>query len=72
MQKLSLELVEHPSMDIVNAAATVLELTGSDNVKLRTLTEWAASNSPFVPRLTLEDACALARDVAVRTICFFT
>jgi len=68
---LSSKRVEHPSTAVVNAAATMLDLTTADDVTLRTLTEWASSNSPFMPRLSLEDVCMLARDVAVRTIHFF-
>lgn len=71
VRKLSLERVEHPSINIVNAAATVLDLTCSDILELRALTKWAASNSPFMPQLKLEDACALARVVVVNTIRFF-
>jgi hypothetical protein len=66
-----LEPLEHPSIVIVNAAATLLALTGAGNVTLRTLTEWASSNSPSVPLVTPEDACALSRDVVVQTIQYF-
>lgn len=70
-RNLSLEWVEHPSMSIVNAAASIFDLTDADARRLRALTEWAASSSPRLPHLNLEDACALARDVAVHTILFF-
>lgn len=68
---LSFERVEHPSMVIVNAAAMMLDLTGADNVTLRTLIEWASSNSPFLPQLKPEDARVLATDMVVRTIQYF-
>lgn len=69
---MSSERVEHPSMVIVNAAVLMLGITDAENVTLRTLTEWASSNSPFLPQLKPEDACLLARDVAVRAIQYFT
>ncbi|MFA8324541.1 hypothetical protein ACEPT7_09215 [Burkholderia ubonensis] len=65
---LSSERVEHPSMVIVTAAMPMLGLTETDGATLRTLTEWASSNSPFLPQLKPEGACMLARDVVVRTI----
>ncbi|WP_322041372.1 hypothetical protein [Burkholderia diffusa] len=63
--------LEHPSMVIVNAAATLLDLTSAGNVTLRTLTDWASGNSPFVPLVKPEDACALSRDVVAQTIQYF-
>lgn len=66
-----LEPLEHPSMVVVNAAATLLDLAAAGSVTLRTLTEWASSNSSFVPLVTPEDACALSRDVVVQTIQYF-
>ena len=68
---MSSERVEHPSIVIVNAAARMLDLTGADNVTLRTLTEWASSNAPFLPQLKPEDAYVLAREVVVGAIQFF-
>ena len=71
VHKVSFEQVEHPSMKIVNAAVSVWNLTDAEILELRALTEWAVSNSPFVPRLKPECVCVLARHVLVRTIQFF-
>ena len=61
----------HPSADVVDAGLTALNASSSEREVVEQLTEWSNSASPFVPSVSMDDACRLAEQINTATISFF-
>ncbi|KAA1014865.1 hypothetical protein FVF58_02750 [Paraburkholderia panacisoli] len=68
---MSLDGLTHPSVDVVDAGLTALHASSSEREVVEQLTEWANSTSPFVPSVSIDDACRLAEQINTATISFF-
>jgi hypothetical protein len=61
----------HPSVDVVDAGLTALNASSLEREVVEQLTEWANDASPFLPSVSMDDACRLAEQINVATISFF-
>jgi hypothetical protein len=68
---IGLDGLTHPSFDVVNAGLTALHASSLEREVVEQLTEWANSTSPFVPSVSMDDACRLAEQIKTATIAFF-
>jgi hypothetical protein len=66
-----LDGLTHPSVDVVDAGLTALHASSLERKVAEQLTEWANSTSPFVPSVSMDDACRLAEQINKATISFF-
>jgi hypothetical protein len=66
-----LDGLTHPSADVVNAGLTAFNASSLEREVVEQLTEWANSASPFVPSVSMDDACRLAEQMNTATISFF-
>lgn len=69
---MSLDGLTHPSVDVVDAGLTALDASSLEREVVEQLTEWANSTSPFVPSVSMDDACRLAEQINTATISFFS
>lgn len=68
---MGLDGLTHPSVDVVDAGLTALHASLSEREVVEQLTEWANGTSPFVPSVSMDDACRLAEQINTATISFF-
>ncbi|MBB5400537.1 hypothetical protein [Paraburkholderia youngii] len=60
--------IEHPDAMLVQSQTCVMDLPRRDRPAIQNLVMWAASWSPFLPPVSIQEACAFARRVIVATI----
>ncbi|WP_079499263.1 hypothetical protein [Paraburkholderia hospita] len=70
-QGMGLDGLTHPSVDVVDAGLTALHASSFEREVVEQLTEWANGTSPFVPSVSMDDACRLAEQINTATISFF-
>ena len=69
---IGLDGLTHPSFHVVNAGLTALHASSLEREVAEQLSEWANSTSPFVPSVSMDDACRLAEQINTATISFFS
>jgi hypothetical protein len=68
---IGLDGLTHPSVGVVDAGLTALHASSLEREVVEQLTEWANNASPFVPPVSMDDACRLAEQINTATISFF-
>lgn len=68
---IDLDGLTHPSLDVVDAGLTALNASSLEREVVEQLTEWTDNASPFLPSVSVDDACRLAAQISTATISFF-
>jgi hypothetical protein len=69
---IGLDGLTHPSADVVQAGLNAINASTLEREVVEQLTEWATNASPFLPSVSIDDACRIAEKVNTSTISFFS
>ena len=64
--------LEHPNPEVVEAGLCALDVSTDDRFAAERLTKWTVGASPFLPELSVDDACRLAERICARTTSMLT